>query len=107
MRLVVLYVILALAACKGDAQRCEQAARNFATLTFWKKAEVEIAQAPADRRATMRKKKLAQFTNEMETRIELVVRQCQSANNTDQIDCMIEAKTAEEALECADLAPDE
>jgi hypothetical protein len=104
MRLAVLFVIV-LGACKADAQRCEQAARNYATLTFWKKADTEIAALPADRRSAARKKKVAQFTHEIEERIDDVVRQCQSANNDDQIDCMIKAKTSDEALECADLVP--
>jgi hypothetical protein len=103
MRFAVLFVLV-LGACKADAERCEQATRNYANLTYWKKANAEIAQAPADRRDALRKKKLAQFTNEVEIRIDDVVRQCQTANNDEQIDCMIKAKTAEEINECADLA---
>jgi len=105
MRLAVLFVLITSgAACKADAQRCEQAARNFATLTFWKTANAEIEKEPADKRAGLRKKKLSLFTNELETSIDSIVQQCQSANNDEQIDCMIAAKTAEQALECADPA---
>jgi hypothetical protein len=109
MRFVVVLAVLFVAApgCKADKDRCDQAARNFATLTFWERAEVEIAAAPAARRETLRKKKLSQFTSELETRIDLVVSQCQSANNDEQIDCMIAAKTGTEALKCADLVPKE
>lgn len=109
MRLAVLFAALAsyLAACKADAQKCEQAARNFATLTYWKRADEDIAKEPPDRRDAVRKKKLAQFTAELESKIDSVVKQCQSANNEDQIDCMIAAKTAEQALECAELVPND
>jgi len=107
MRLVVLSLLFGVVACKADAQKCEQAARNFATLTFWKKADAEIAAAPASQRKLMRQKKLSAFTNELEGKIDVVVSQCQSAGNDKQIDCMIDAKTADEALECADLVPTE
>lgn len=109
MRSVVLFLALAfpVLACKANAQECEQAARNFATLLYWKGAEVEIAKEPPDKRQAMRRKLLAKFTVELEGKIDMVVRQCQSANNQDQIDCMIDAKTAEQALECADLVPKE
>ncbi|MEO8699298.1 MAG: hypothetical protein ABI867_04615, partial [Kofleriaceae bacterium] len=87
MRLVVAVTVLwiALAGCKADKQRCEQAARNYATQTFWQKAEIDIAAVPADKREALRKKKLSQFTAELETRIDVVVSQCQSANNDEQI----------------------
>jgi hypothetical protein len=39
----------------------------------------------------------------MENKIDAVVAQCMSANNDEQVDCMIAAKTAEQALACADL----
>jgi hypothetical protein len=106
MRAVLLLLAFALTACKGDPVKCEQAARNFATLTYWGKANAEIAKLPAEQRASARKDRLGKFTNELETRIDLIVSQCQSANNDDQIDCMIAAKTAAQALECAELAPD-
>jgi hypothetical protein len=108
MRSLLALVLLAgLSACKADAQKCEQASRNFATLTFWKKADAEIAKAPPEKREALRRKKLSLFTAELEAKIDLVVSQCQSANNEDQIDCMIAAKTAEAALECAELVPNE
>jgi hypothetical protein len=108
MRLVTLLSVLALGSgCKGDAQKCEQAARNYATLTFWAKADKEINAAPAAKRDGLRKKKLSAFTNELESKIDVVVSQCQSANNDEQIDCMIAAKTADQAMECAELVPTE
>jgi hypothetical protein len=106
MRRVLLFAVLMVGgSCKGDRQKCEDAARNFATLTYWKRADAEIEAAPPDRREAMRTKRVAQFTAELESRIDVVVTQCQSANNTEQIDCMIAAKTADQALECADLVP--
>jgi hypothetical protein len=107
MRRAVLFVIVALGACKAPEEKCEKAVRNFAELTFWKKANAEIAAAPEDQRAALRKKKLAQFTMEIDQKIDVVVSQCRSANNKDQIECMIDAKTADEALECADLVKPE
>ncbi|HEU0032276.1 MAG TPA: hypothetical protein VFQ53_16710 [Kofleriaceae bacterium] len=106
MRTVVLALALALAtaACKGDAQKCEQAARNYATLTFWKGANAEIEKAPPAQRDALRKKKLSAFTNELEANIDFYVQQCQSANNDDQVDCMIAAKTAEDVAKCAEPA---
>jgi hypothetical protein len=107
MRLLqlVLLASFALVGCKGDREKCEKATRNFATLTFWAQAEPLIAKAPADKRAALRKEKLACFTYEMENKIDAVVAQCQSANNDEQVDCMIAAKTADQALACAELVP--
>ncbi|MGN6105190.1 MAG: hypothetical protein ACTHU0_08805 [Kofleriaceae bacterium] len=99
-----LLLSFALAACKGDPQKCEQAARNYATLTFWKKADAEIAKLPAAEQELARKKKLSEFTNALERDIDFFVGQCQSANNDDQVDCMIAAKTAEQVQACADPA---
>ena len=108
MRLALLLVALVhLAACKADAHKCEQASRNFATLTYWKRVNAEIAAQPPEKREALRRRRLSEFTAELENKIDLVVKQCQSANNEDQIDCMIAAKTAEEALECADLVPND
>lgn len=100
--LLLLVAVLGLPACKADAQRCEQAARNYATLIFWEGADAEIAKEPPARRASVRKKKVAQFTAELESKIDVVVSQCQSANNDDMIDCMIEAKTADDARKCVE-----
>ncbi len=101
----VLVLCLAAMACKGDREKCEQAARNYATLTFWERTNGEIARLPAEKREGVRKKKLSEFTNELETKIDTVVSQCQSANNEDQVDCMIAAKTAKASIECAELVP--
>jgi len=102
-RVTLLVFVLGLCSgCKGDKQKCEQAARNYATLTYWGRVDKEIAAAPADKRDGLRKKRLSEFANELESKIDVVVSQCQSANNDDQIDCMIAAKTADQAVECAE-----
>jgi hypothetical protein len=106
MRLLALLVTcaaFAAAGCKADREKCEQATRNYATLTFWAQAEPLIAKAPPDKRAALRKEKLACFTYELENKVDVVVTQCMSANNDEQIDCMIAAKTADQALACAEL----
>lgn len=89
-------------ACKADPVECEKAVRNYATLTFWKKADVRIAALPADQRERARRDELAKFTAELDQRIDTVVANCRSANNDEQIKCMIEAKTADQAEKCAE-----
>ncbi len=101
---IAAFVSVSVGACKGDAQKCEQAARNYATLLYWKKADADIAAAPEAEREGLRKKKLGELTNALEKDIDFFVSQCQSANNDDQVDCMIAAKTAEAVAKCADLA---
>jgi hypothetical protein len=97
---VVVTLLAGLAACKGDRQKCEEACRNFATLAYWGKADAEIAAAPAEQREALKKRKLAEFTHQLESGVEMCVNQCSSANNDDQTDCMIAAKTADEAMAC-------
>jgi hypothetical protein len=103
-QLLVLVAGVLLAGCKGDRQKCEQAARNYATLTFWKKTDAELAQLPEVEREPARKKKLSKFTNELEKDIDFFTGQCMSANNDEQVDCMLAAKTAEQVGKCAELA---
>ena len=101
--LVALSVVLGLFGCKGDPGKCEKAARNFATLTYWKRADAEIAKLPKEQRDADRKKRLSAFTNDLEKHIDFFVQQCVNANNDDQIECMLAAKTGDEAAKCADL----
>ena len=60
----------------------------------------EIAAAPADQRDALRKKKVAMFSNDLENGVDTCINQCTSANNDEQVDCMINAKTAAEASKC-------
>jgi hypothetical protein len=93
-------VLTLLVACKGDPQRCDQAARNYASLKYWSVADAEIAKAPAAERDKLRREKLAMFEDRVERGIDAVVAQCVSANNDEQVDCMINAKTFPEARLC-------
>jgi hypothetical protein len=104
MRLALVLVIGVLGgmvgACKGDAVECEKGCRNYATLTYWKNAEAELAKLPADQRDARRKTLINKFTSDLEGGIDVCVSQCQSANNPDDIKCLTEAKTAERAAAC-------
>ncbi|HSS00042.1 MAG TPA: hypothetical protein VLM79_23460 [Kofleriaceae bacterium] len=103
MRLAIalaLASIVALGACRGDPVKCDQGCRNYATLVYWKHAEAKITAAPADQRDAMRKQQQEELDRYLEQGVPVCVRQCQSANNTDQTDCMIAAKTADQATAC-------
>ena len=99
MRLAVA-LALALCACRGDPVKCDQGCRNYATLVYWKQAEAKVAAAPADQRDALRKQLQADFDGALDQGVPVCVSQCQSANNTSQTDCMIEAKTADQAHAC-------
>lgn len=86
--------------CKGNPVKCEQACRNYATLIYWKGADAEIAAAPVEKREAMRKEKLAKFSADLEAGSTMCTSRCISANNDKQVDCLIAAKTAEQASEC-------
>jgi len=103
MRLASLLTLLAvtlLGACKGDAQKCDTGCRNFATLRYWKAADAEVAAAPPGQRDALRKKKLGEFDQKLESGIDMCVSQCQSANNDTDIECMIAAKTEAQVTAC-------
>lgn len=95
-------MVAVMAGCHGDPKKCEQAVRNYATLVFWKQADVVIAAAPPDQRAKLRQDKLAEFQTQLDKGLQTLVSQCTSANNKDQISCMIEAHTAEQAKKCTE-----
>lgn len=101
---VVFALGIAAGCSKVDAKKCEQAARNYATLVYWERADAEIAKLPADQQALERSKREAAFANELETRINVVTQNCRNSRNEDQADCMIAAKTGADARKCADLA---
>jgi len=89
-----------LAACKGDREKCEKACRNYGTLLYWDIADREIQKAPEAERDALRKRKLGEFSSQLENGVDTCVNQCTSANNDKQTDCMLEAKTAAQATEC-------
>jgi hypothetical protein len=91
---------LGAAGCKADAEKCDQACRNFAKLQYWVKADQDIAAAPADQRDALRQRKLGEYSRGVEEGIDLCVRQCQSARP--DVDCMIAATTADQVKACID-----
>lgn len=96
----LLVICLVLAACKGDRDKCEKACRNFGTLVYWKKIDAEIAALPEAERDAHRRKRLAEFSSLLENGVDHCINSCTSANNDEQVDCMINAKTAEVAEKC-------
>jgi hypothetical protein len=93
--------------CKGDREKCMKAAQHFAELVFWDRENAKIAQLPPEQRDTARKERLVDFQHELDAQLDFRVQQCVAANNDDQADCINRAKTAAEALACADLAESE
>ena len=96
-----LCALLLVAGCKGDRVKCEKGLRNYAQLVFWAEADAQIAAAPEGAREELRKEKLAKFERDMENGLDSMVSRCVSANNDDQINCMINAKTATQAKACS------
>lgn len=96
----LLVICLVLAACKGDRNKCEQACRNYGTLVYWKKIDLEIAALPEAERDAHRRKRLGAFSSLLENGVDHCINQCTSANNDEQVDCMINAKTAVVAEQC-------
>ena len=102
VRIALVSAGLFLAACKGDRQKCEQACRNYGTLMYWETVDKELATTPEDKRDALRKKRLAEFSSQLENGVDMCVDQCSSANNDKQIDCMTSAKTAADAKKCVE-----
>jgi hypothetical protein len=86
--------------CQGDPQKCEQAVRNYTSLVFWASADREIGSAAPDKQEAMRKQKLVEYNTQLERGLPTMVSQCQAAHNTDTINCMAAAKTADQAKGC-------
>ncbi len=89
------------AGCRVDARQCDQACRNAMSLAYWKAADQEIAAAVADQRDALRKQKLSEFTQKVEAGIDGCVLRCQSARNQAAVDCLIAARTADQAQACS------
>jgi hypothetical protein len=104
MRSVLALVVFAALGCKGDPVKCEKACRNYAELIYWKTADAEIAAAPTAERDALRKKKVAEFSANLSRGIDMCTSKCMSANNDEQTKCLIDAKTAAQAKECAELS---
>jgi hypothetical protein len=93
--------------CKGDREKCAVAAQRYAELIFWDRENAEIAKLPAEQRDAERKRKLLEFNREIDSQLDFRVRQCVGAGNDEQADCIIKAKTAAEARDCAEIAKSE
>ena len=98
--LAIAIAITSSAGCRVDAQQSDQACRNAMSLAYWKAADPEIAAAPADQRDALRKQKLSEFTQKVEAGIDGCVLRCQSARDQSTVDCMIAARTADQAQAC-------
>ena len=87
--------------CKGDPVKCEKACRNYAELVYWKAADAEINAAPLSERDALRKKKMGEFSYNMSRGVDTCTSKCLSANNDTTTQCLLDAKTAEQAKACA------
>lgn len=101
MRWIIPLVLALAAGCRVDAQQCDQACRNVASLLYWKEADKEIAAAPADRRDALRKQKLGEFALKVEGGIDGCILRCQSSRDQSGVECLVAARTAEQALACS------
>jgi hypothetical protein len=93
--------------CKGDREKCATAAQRYAELVFWDRENAKIAKLPPEQRDAERKRKLVEFTREIDAQLDFRIQQCVGAGNDDQSDCIIKAKTGAEALDCAEIAKSE
>src|SRR5688572_24816449 len=109
MRFMASLVLLSSLAsgCKGDREKCAQAAQRFAELVYWQREDANLAKLPPEQRDAARKRKVVEFERELTAQLDFRIQQCVAANNDEQADCIIAAKTAAEALECADIAESE
>jgi MYXO-CTERM domain-containing protein len=100
----LLLLLLSALGCKGDRDKCTKAAQHFAELMYWEKANADIAKLPLEQQDAERKRKLVEFTRELDAQLDFRITQCVSAANDRQSECIIAAKTRAEALECAEIA---
>jgi hypothetical protein len=88
------------AGCRGDPVQCDKGCRNYFTLNFWKQADAEIAKAPPEQRDALRKQKLGELDKGLESGVDMCVSQCISVGNTNDTECMVTAKTADQVRAC-------
>ena len=99
MRYLVVALFFAIG-CKGSPEKCEKACRNYAQLVYWDQAEQEISAAPVAERDELRKKKMGEFSHNLSKGVDLCTSKCMSANHDEDIDCLINAKTAKDVKAC-------
>ena len=100
MRVSLALVIGFMLGCQGDPQKCEQAVRNYTSLKYWAAADIEIGSAKPEDREALRKQKLVEYNTQLERGLPAMISQCQSARNNSMVDCMINAKTYDQAKVC-------
>lgn len=97
---ILVALVLSVTGCKGNPEKCEKACRNYAQLVYWEQAEQEIAAAPVEQRDDLRKKKMGEFSHNLSKGVDMCSSKCMSANHDEDIDCLINAKTAKEVRAC-------
>src|SRR5215207_31200 len=103
MRWVVTLCFVFMTVCqgrKGDPEKFAQMCRNYAELVCWDEANAEIDKLPVAERDAVRKQQLAEFARNLEKGLDFCTSKCISANNTDDMNCVIKAKTAKAAKAC-------
>ena len=100
MRTLIAVMLIAALGCKGNPEKCDQACRNYAELVFWQTANAEIEKLPPAQRDAARKEKMAEFAKNLAAGVDMCTSKCVSANNKEDIDCLINAKTADQAKAC-------
>lgn len=100
MRTLIAVMLIAALGCKGNPEKCDQACRNYAELVFWQKANAEIEKLPPAERDAARKQKMAELAKNLAEGIDMCTSKCVSANNKQDIECLISAKTADQAKAC-------
>ncbi|MDX2093962.1 MAG: hypothetical protein SFX73_39375 [Kofleriaceae bacterium] len=97
---VLVTLFVGLAACKGDRGKCEEICRHVFQVSYWEAADAEIAAAPPEKRESLKKHKLVEFSNKLENGVELCVNQCASANNDDLNACLLAVKNTADIKKC-------
>jgi hypothetical protein len=100
MRALLLVLVLASACHKADVQKCDLGCRNYFKLHYWKEADQEINDAPAEQRDQLRTEKEADFDKRLNENLELCVNKCESGADKHRVQCWIDATTAEDAEKC-------
>src|SRR5690348_5129295 len=84
--------------CRGDRDKCAAAAQHFAELVYWERENKVIEALPKEQQDAARRQKLAEFSRELDSQLELRISHCVAAGADDQADCINESKTAADAL---------
>lgn len=83
-----------------NAATCERACRNFATLRFWARADVEISALPVADQPAARTKKTAELAPQLAAGLGACVDGCVTANNGVQTACIGNAHSVSALAAC-------